>query len=254
MRKTKLLLAIAALGISLSSFAQVKIGDNPTTINAGSVLELESTNKGLLLSRVSLTNTTTWGLLGTQAAGMHVYNTNAAITSTNTAYPTLAAKIGEYYWNGTGWVAISTNIHQSLRVFMNGFIGTGAPGANQFFTLTSYAGTSFNNVQGATVGSNSITLPPGKYKASLAYTGQFLDASAANWVSSLLFINGITYQYLSGGGNPGNSAISGSGDAIFVLNATSTITFSIYLQLDDGKRYSLFSGSSNTAATIERLE
>lgn len=38
---------------------------------------------------------------------MHVYNTNAAIVSTNTAYPTLAAKIGEYYWDGTGWVALA---------------------------------------------------------------------------------------------------------------------------------------------------
>lgn len=109
MRTTKLLLAIASLGLSLSSFAQVKIGDNPTTINPGSVLELESTNKGLLLPRLALTNTTTWlPLLGTPAAGMHVYNTNAGITSTNSAYPVLAAKTGEYYYDGTGWRAIAT--------------------------------------------------------------------------------------------------------------------------------------------------
>ncbi|GLU56212.1 hypothetical protein [Dyadobacter frigoris] len=88
-------------------FAQVKIGTNPTTINAGSALEIESTNKGLLMPRISLANTTTWGLAGIAAAGMHVYNTNAGITSTNTAYPTLVAKIGEYYWDGTGWVALA---------------------------------------------------------------------------------------------------------------------------------------------------
>lgn len=98
---------ISALMLSATlSFAQVKIGDNPTTINPGSVLELESTNKGLLMPRISLTNTTTWGLLGTAAAGMHVYNTNAGITSTNASYPTLSAKVGEYYWDGTGWVAL----------------------------------------------------------------------------------------------------------------------------------------------------
>lgn len=110
--KTKQLLLTAFIAVataleSSSAFAQVKIGDNPTTINAGSAVEIESTNKGLLMPRISLANTTTWGLAGTAAAGMHVYNTNTGITSSNTSYPTLAAKIGEYYWDGTGWVALA---------------------------------------------------------------------------------------------------------------------------------------------------
>jgi hypothetical protein len=110
MKRTKLLLAVAALGISLSSFAQVKIGDNPTTINAGSVLELESANKGVLLPRVNLTNTTAWGpLLGTPTAGMHVYNKDTTTTG-STAYPTLTAKKGEYYWDGNGWVAMAKSV------------------------------------------------------------------------------------------------------------------------------------------------
>jgi len=52
--------------------AQVKIGDNPTTINKASILELEHNSKGLLFPRVNLTNTTTWGLAAgsTPAAGM----------------------------------------------------------------------------------------------------------------------------------------------------------------------------------------
>lgn len=106
MRSSKLLLAIAACAISMSSFAQVKSGDNPTTVNGGSVLELESTNKGLLLPRIALTNTLTWGLLGTPVAGMHVFNTNTSVIS-NPTYPTLSAKIGEYYWDGGGWVALA---------------------------------------------------------------------------------------------------------------------------------------------------
>jgi hypothetical protein len=72
-------LCLLMLFASVHSFAQVKIGDNPTTINPGSVLELESTNKGLMMPRIALTNTTTWGLLGTAAAGMHVYNTNTVL-------------------------------------------------------------------------------------------------------------------------------------------------------------------------------
>lgn len=120
------MIAAAMLLGTSSAFAQVKIGDNPTTINAGSALEIESTNKGLLMPRIALTNTTTWGLAGTSAAGMHVYNTNMAITSTNSNYPTLVAKIGEYYWDGTGWVALETvskrtvitSYNQSAGVYM----------------------------------------------------------------------------------------------------------------------------------------
>ncbi len=52
--------------------AQVKIGDNPTTVNKAAILELESTNKGLLFPRVNLTSTTVWGLAAgsTPVAGM----------------------------------------------------------------------------------------------------------------------------------------------------------------------------------------
>ncbi|MGM9511960.1 C1q-like domain-containing protein [Larkinella sp. GY13] len=102
----QMLAVLALLICTLTAQAQVKIGNNPTSINGGSLLELEGTDKALLMPRISLTNTTTWGLAGTPAAGMHVYNTNVGITSTNAKYPTLEAFIGEYYWDGTGWVAL----------------------------------------------------------------------------------------------------------------------------------------------------
>jgi hypothetical protein len=56
--------------------AQVKVGQNPTEINKGSILELESANKGLLFPRVSLINTTTWSLATSSVpvAGMILIN------------------------------------------------------------------------------------------------------------------------------------------------------------------------------------
>ena len=59
----KQLLLLALIGIGTAAQAQVKVGNNPTTINAGSVLEMEATNKGMLQPRISLTSTTVWGLL-----------------------------------------------------------------------------------------------------------------------------------------------------------------------------------------------
>ncbi|AKD53809.1 C1q-like domain-containing protein [Spirosoma radiotolerans] len=136
---------------SLVARAQVKIGDNPTTIHAGSVLELESTNQGLRMPKIALTNTTTWApMLGSgtvpAAPGMHVYNTNPNITSTNTSYPTLAAKIGEYYWDGTGWVAIggTQSTDAVLRVEFAGSQSVTTGGIVNFISKKFDKGTNFD--------------------------------------------------------------------------------------------------------------
>jgi hypothetical protein len=136
-----LVLVLLLLFSGVKVNAQVKVGDNPTTINPGSLLELESTNKGLLMPRINLTNTTTWGLAGTPAAGMHVYNSNMGITSTDSNYPTLSAKIGEYYWDGTGWVALASMAKTSSLVYSGinaGPIVTGNDYLNGIGTTPNY--------------------------------------------------------------------------------------------------------------------
>ncbi len=65
--KKLLLLALVVLSMTLQ--AQVKIGDNPTTIGASSLLELESTNKGVVLPRVANTAAIT-----TPVNGMMIYD------------------------------------------------------------------------------------------------------------------------------------------------------------------------------------
>ncbi len=99
----KIALLFLLTGLALFAKAQVKIGDNPTVINRGSILELESTNKGLLFPRVNLVNTTTWSLAAssTPVAGMMVYNikTTAAGFSGSSTYPAIAGDgTGIYYW------------------------------------------------------------------------------------------------------------------------------------------------------------
>ncbi|QPH39335.1 beta strand repeat-containing protein [Pedobacter endophyticus] len=105
-------LAIALLvSTSFVSIAQTtgqKIGENPTTKHPGAVLDLESTDKGVLFPRVALSNTTTWGLAGTATRGMLIYNTKtttAGFTGTTT-YPVATGDgTGLYFWDGTGWAA-----------------------------------------------------------------------------------------------------------------------------------------------------
>lgn len=96
MKKIFLTIALVA-GMMVS--AQVKIGDNVTTLNANSLLELESTNKGVLFPRVTLTGTTDATTVGTQVPGMTVYNTAATSDVT----------VGMYTSNGTKWVKLGSS-------------------------------------------------------------------------------------------------------------------------------------------------
>jgi hypothetical protein len=124
----------------LNSQAQQKIKDgtgSPATSlpAAGSILELQSTQAGLRMPQIALTTTTTWlPLLGSGGAatspGMTVYNTNAGITSSNTNYPALG--IGEYYWDGTGWVVKNPVAAAAyIEPWFNAATNTGATGNAQ---------------------------------------------------------------------------------------------------------------------------
>ncbi|MGE6220979.1 beta strand repeat-containing protein [Nubsella zeaxanthinifaciens] len=142
----------SVLGVSVQlAQAQVKIGDNPTAINKASILELESGSKGLLFPRVSLTNTTTWGLAAgsTPDAGMVVYNTKTVTAgfTGSTAYPTTQPDgTGLYYWDGNGWVAVRGNTGNFI---LN---GTGAPAASTGNDGDYYIDPTTNKIYGPKAG------------------------------------------------------------------------------------------------------
>lgn len=92
----KNLIKLISILVSFSAIGQIKIGDNPNTINSNSILELESTNKGLLLPRVALTATTASSPLSSHTEGMSIYNT----ATTGDVTP------GYYYNDGTQWIKI----------------------------------------------------------------------------------------------------------------------------------------------------
>jgi len=96
--KTKILISISLLLFaSYTLKAQVKIGDNPNTINTNSLLELESTTKGFLPPRVTLTNIFSASpLTAPIPAGMLIYNNSGG-----------SVLKGYYFWNGAKWVSLS---------------------------------------------------------------------------------------------------------------------------------------------------
>lgn len=80
-----------------TSYAQLKVGNNPTTLTSSAILEVESTNKGVLFPRVALTGKADQITIASPAEGLLVYNTGTAALT----------PAGYYFWNGTEWRLIT---------------------------------------------------------------------------------------------------------------------------------------------------
>ena len=111
------MIGCALTTVSVLSQAQTKIKDSSVSgtsslANPGAILDLESNKRALLLPRVALANTTLWeplnGIAPTQG-GYTVYNINTSIAEGSANYPVLSGGVGEYYWDGSGWVAKKYN-------------------------------------------------------------------------------------------------------------------------------------------------
>jgi len=104
MKRSLLILIAIALNVNAVT-AQVKIGDNPGTINANSMLELESTNKGFLPPRVPLNSLTSPSPMSvTIAEGTLVYSDGGTLPD------------GYYYWNSARWMLIASSRDNFVRV------------------------------------------------------------------------------------------------------------------------------------------
>ncbi len=90
---------LGLLTLSLSTYSQ-NVGINATGAapDAGALLDVSSTTKGLLIPRVNISNLSTIApITGSSTTSMLVYNTNG---TTGTGF---------YYWNGSQWVRFLEN-------------------------------------------------------------------------------------------------------------------------------------------------
>ncbi len=146
MKKIFLSLSLLAAVLLQSVNAQMSVGTSAAP-NANAVLDLVSSNQGLLLPRVALTSTTAYAPLSAWVAGMQVYNT--ATTSDVTP--------GVYYCDGSKWVRNNVGSISKWRLSSPSFTFTSAE--------TQLTGTSTltQNELGLTAGTNSVTVPSGRY-------------------------------------------------------------------------------------------
>ncbi|MBQ21656.1 MAG: hypothetical protein CMD31_12950 [Flavobacteriales bacterium] len=92
------------IATSLTTLAQntegVSIAPNVNPPDPSAMLDVQSSDKGLLIPRVELTSTTDQTTIASPATSLLVYNTNTV----SDVSPNF------YYWNGTAWVLLgSTN-------------------------------------------------------------------------------------------------------------------------------------------------
>lgn len=110
---------LIALGLfATTGFAQVKVGgdkDNPD-VNVNAILEIEATDKGVLLPRVALISTDVATPLAEHVAGMTVYNT-ATTPVSNTTPARNRVTPGFYYNDGTKWNQMITTDHKAVKFF-----------------------------------------------------------------------------------------------------------------------------------------
>ena len=179
----KLLLSLLVL-TGLTAAAQVKVGDNPTTIGSSSLLELESTNKVLLLPRITST-----ALVTTPVNGMVLYHTNqkcfkayqdgAWVNITTCSSNTAALTVASPTYQGTS-VIDATGI---------GYNGEQVPAASTITVLLSNSATD----------ANPYTLTATDATTGLTYTATGTIAGSASNVPVVLTHNAPTMPALSSG-------------------------------------------------------
>ena len=109
----KKIILLSAILLSAVASAQVKIGGTDGKPNADAMLDIESSDKGVLLPNVALVDTTIPDPLSAHVEGMTVYNTANTKTATNVN----GVVPGFYYNDGTKWQQMVTTDNKAVKFF-----------------------------------------------------------------------------------------------------------------------------------------
>jgi len=191
----KIVLNIAVL-LGFLATAQVKIGDNVTSLNSSSLLELESTTKGVLFPRVALTSTTSYSPLSAHVVGMTIYNTAAAGDVTP----------GMYTNDGTKWVKLGATTSNAALNITTEQTGNYTVLATDDIILLNV------NTAGITMVLPTIGVSIGKKFFVTNKGSNSIDVSPLpreTAIQTLSSLQGYILMYLGGTGNGSYSVISG---------------------------------------------
>jgi hypothetical protein len=263
--KKQLLLSLLLLA-TIYTQAQQKIKDGtgaPATSlpAAGSILELQSTQAGLRMPQVSLTNTVAWlPMLGSGVAatspGMTVYNTNTGIisgTGTNSQfYGILIGGKGEYYWDGFGWVAKGGNQAQTVETWIkatgNTVQAVGATAAAA--TVLEFNAKSADRLSELNLTTNTATIGTAGIYMVIATCKKNTGPTTTNWGAALIArgsVSGIATLANVDGTNNNVDAPTFSGSAAIFFAAGEQVTIEVFR----GASSPAFNVSAPTVAIVK---
>ncbi|GEN70897.1 hypothetical protein CLA01_09690 [Chryseobacterium lathyri] len=184
--KTKLLFLIAMTASSVSLFSQV--GINTTTPNPSSILDIVSTNKGLLIPRVSLTGNTDVTTIPNPANGLLVYN----LVDAGGASPVKKDNFYKFNTTVNKWQLVLDEtslpllapavfrLETSMSDFLNGQGAASSVVIPMTMLSNKITGLSYDST------TSTITFPAGTYKMEFVYEG---DHNAAGCTISSYLVD-----------------------------------------------------------------
>src|SRR5690554_759405 len=181
-------LFITFLLFTLSATAQVGIGT--TTPASGALLDLTSTDRGLLVPRVSINNLGTAAPVTAPTTGLLVWNT----------FTGAGIGVGYHYWNGTRWIPLG-----------NGGVDWALGGNN--IVATNFLGTTNNQPLNIRTNNNERM----RVQANGQTTVGFAGAANAGDQFSAVGTTGVA-GYSGGSGNGVYGQNRGSGNAVYGIN------------------------------------
>lgn len=127
-RRVKKSIAILSFIFLYTNHAYSQVGINTSAPTDGTILDITSTDKGVLIPRIALTSAILQAPItstGTLTDGVLIYNTNTAGTGSAAVIP------GFYYWETNKWIPVTGNNGKDWSVtgnngtsLTNNFLGT----------------------------------------------------------------------------------------------------------------------------------
>ncbi len=124
MKTKQLIILLILLCLHKIIYAQQNVGIGTATPAASALLDIKSSNKGLLVPRVNLVSETDVVTIVNPAASLLIYNNNTSLPEGE----------GHYFWNGTKWSKFATR--SNLANLAWGITGNTGTNANTDFIGT----------------------------------------------------------------------------------------------------------------------
>jgi len=165
--------------------AQVKIGDNPGSKDPSSILELEKTNMGLLITRVALTGATDNSTIPSPANSLLIFNTANDGSGGDAVSP------GFYYWDNTAgrWKGLLTSAGPAGDVWIDG---------NQNILSANASNQDLQGTQNVILGENAFNDDNGSSNRVIAIGYGAAQSAATSGDASLIAVGYQAAQYNSG--------------------------------------------------------